>query len=72
MAVENVQVNTSTGIDGSSYTSSISNDQLTNADFLKLMIEELKMQDSNKTNGFSTDAINTNANVYNQYKSRNN
>ncbi|WP_072682171.1 flagellar hook assembly protein FlgD [Arcobacter sp. LA11] len=48
MAVENVTVNSSTGIDGSSYTSSISNDQLTNEDFLTLMITELKLQDPTK------------------------
>lgn len=49
MAVENnVSVNTSTGVDGNAYTSSISNDQLTNNDFLRLMIEELKMQDPTK------------------------
>lgn len=48
MAVDNVQVNTKTGIDGSAYTSSISNDQLTNNDFLKLMIQELKLQDPTK------------------------
>lgn len=45
MAVENVTVNSATGLDGSSYTTSISNDQLTTQDFLTLMIEELKLQD---------------------------
>lgn len=48
MAVDNVQVNTNTGVDGSSYTSSISNDELTNDDFLRLMIQELKLQDPTK------------------------
>jgi len=48
MAVDNVQVNTNTGVDGNSYTSSISNDQLTNDDFLRLMIQELKLQDPTK------------------------
>lgn len=48
MAVDNVTVSPGTGIDGSTYTDSISNDQLTNDDFLKLMIEELKMQDPTK------------------------
>ncbi|MGM0519214.1 MAG: flagellar hook assembly protein FlgD [Campylobacterota bacterium] len=48
MAVDNVNVNTSTGVDGNSYTSSVSNDQLTNNDFMKLMIEELKLQDPTK------------------------
>lgn len=41
-------VNTNTGIDGSLYTSAVSNDQLTTNDFLKLMIEELKLQDPTK------------------------
>jgi len=45
MAVENVTVSTSTGVDGNSYTSAVSNDQLTTSDFLTLMLEELKMQD---------------------------
>ena len=40
-----ISVNSSTGLDGNSYTSSISNDELTNDDFLTLMITELKMQD---------------------------
>ena len=45
MAVDSVVVNTNTGVDGNSYTSSISNDELTNEDFLTLMIQELKLQD---------------------------
>lgn len=45
---DGIDVNTSTGVDGNTYTSSISNDTLTNEDFLKLMIEELKMQDPTK------------------------
>ena len=44
----NIQVNSNVGIDGNSYTSSISNDQLSNDDFLKLMIQELKLQDPTK------------------------
>lgn len=45
MATDNIAINSSTGIDGNSYTSSISNDELTNNDFLTLMITELKLQD---------------------------
>lgn len=45
---DGIQVNANTGVDGNSYTSSISNDQLTNEDFLKLMIQELKLQDPTK------------------------
>lgn len=45
---DNVQINSSVGIDGNSYTSKISNDKLTNDDFLKLMIQELKLQDPTK------------------------
>ena len=47
MAAE-VSVASSVGIDGNSYTTSISNDQLTNEDFLNLMIQELKLQDPTK------------------------
>ena len=45
MAVDNVITSQSTGVDGNSYTSSVSNDTLTNEDFLTLMLEEMKMQD---------------------------
>lgn len=45
---DNVSVSTSTGANGTTYTSAISNDKLTNQDFLKLMLEELKMQDPTK------------------------
>lgn len=48
MTDNNVQVNAKTGIDGNAYTSSISNDQLTNEDFLQLMITELQLQDPTK------------------------
>ena len=48
MAVDNVVTSSSVGLDGNSYTSQVSNDQLTNDDFLKLMMEEMKMQDPTK------------------------
>ncbi len=48
MSVDNVTVNSAVGIDGNSYTTNVSNDQLTNEDFLKLMLEEMKMQDPTK------------------------
>lgn len=48
MAVDNVAVTGSTGIDGNSYTTAVSNDKLTNEDFLNLMLEEMKMQDPTK------------------------
>ncbi|MEA3315632.1 MAG: flagellar hook capping FlgD N-terminal domain-containing protein [Campylobacterota bacterium] len=48
MEIDGVITNSQTGVDGNSYTSSVSNDQLTNEDFLRLMIEEMKMQDPTK------------------------
>jgi len=47
MATE-VVTNSATDAYGNSYTSSVSNDKLTNDDFLRLMIEEIKMQDPTK------------------------
>jgi flagellar basal-body rod modification protein FlgD len=44
-ALDDVQVQSVVGVDGNSYTTSISNDKLTNDDFLKLMLEEMRMQD---------------------------
>lgn len=43
-----IEVNSTVGVDGNSYTTAISNDKLTNDDFLKLMVQELKMQDPTK------------------------
>jgi len=48
MAVDNVVTQSSVGLDGNAYTSSVSNDKLTNDDFLKLMLEEMKQQDPTK------------------------
>lgn len=48
MAVDNVTISNSTGVDGNSYTNAVSNDQLTNEDFLNLMLEEMKLQDPTK------------------------
>ncbi len=48
MAVDTVVTNSAVDAYGNSYTSAISNDKLTNEDFLNLMIQELKMQDPTK------------------------
>jgi len=48
MAVENVQTSTKADAYGNAYTTAISNDKLTNQDFLKLMLTELQMQDPTK------------------------
>lgn len=48
MATDNTTITTAIGANGTTYTASIANDRLTNNDFLKLMLEELKMQDPTK------------------------
>jgi flagellar basal-body rod modification protein FlgD len=48
MAVDSVRVNSGTGVDGGSYTTSISNDTLSNGDFLKILIAEISLQDPTK------------------------
>ncbi len=45
MAVDTVEVNSTVGTDGNSYTTAVSNDKLTNEDFLKLLLTEMQMQD---------------------------
>ncbi|WP_375724492.1 hypothetical protein LXN10_03150 [Arcobacter sp. KX21116] len=45
---DNVQVSTATGVNGQQYTQAISNDKLTNEDFLNLMLEQMKQQDPTK------------------------
>jgi len=47
-AANRATANTKTGVDGNAYTSSVSNDTLSNNDFLKLMLEEMKQQDPTK------------------------
>jgi len=46
--IDSVAVKSQTGIDGNTYTTHVINDQLTNEDFLKLFLEELKSQDPTK------------------------
>ena len=48
MAVSDAVVNTTVAADGNTYTTAVSNDTLTNNDFLKLLLEEMKMQDPTK------------------------
>jgi len=45
MAVDNVTTTSSVGVDGNSFTTSVSNDTLTSEDFLTLMLAELQQQD---------------------------
>lgn len=43
-----VDTSSATDASGNSYTTSVSNDQLSNSDFLQLMLQELKLQDPTK------------------------
>lgn len=49
-----VSVSTTTGSDGNSYTTSVSNDTLTSDDFIQLMLTELSLQDPTKPVDSST------------------
>ena len=55
MAVDNVVVSSSTGVDGNSYTTAISNDTLTNEDFLELLLEEMKIATTKKNENLKDD-----------------
>jgi flagellar basal-body rod modification protein FlgD len=48
MNIEDVKVNTAIGLDGQAITTGISNDKLTNDDFMRILLEQLKMQDPTK------------------------
>ena len=48
MTTDTLKVQTKDDAYGNSYTTNISNDKLTNQDFLKLLLEEMKMQDPTK------------------------
>jgi len=61
MAVDGVITSSSIGVDGNAYTTSVSNDELTNDDFLTLMLEEMKQQDP-------TDPMDSSALMDNQLK----
>ncbi|MDD2697823.1 MAG: flagellar hook capping FlgD N-terminal domain-containing protein [Arcobacteraceae bacterium] len=47
-AVADAVVSSSVGVDGNTYTTAVSNDKLTNDDFLKLLLEQMKQQDPTK------------------------
>ena len=48
MTADNVQVQSTTGIDGNSYTTAVANDKLESSDYLKIFLEQLKSQDPTK------------------------
>jgi len=48
MAIDNVSTSTSVDKNGNQYTTAVSNDKLTNEDFLQLMLTEMKYQDPTK------------------------
>ena len=54
MAVDTVTTSSSTGVDGNAYTTSVSNDTLTNEDFLTLMLAEMEQQDPTDPTDTST------------------